>query len=358
MNKDLINKIYEFTKYLEDYPNKKDYYIKEFLPEILDYNFTNLNKEARELFLEIREQTNAAEWNNIIDIIIDVKENYDKIMRAEEQARQENIARINTEILDSIKERDYEKTLFLVKKYTRELMIDEFNFSSSSLVYWSRKVQIIKTFLSRKIQKLLHFTNVDNLESILTYGLQTRENMDKNGIISKISDYDRNDKRLDCTSLSIEYPNYQMLNYKRSCSPESVFCILVFDAHKILLGDTKKYYVNVNAANNNAAWWLEKEVLSESRYFEKMFAENILYKGKEYTRESIKVPFLTTHPQAEILLNGDIPVTDILEIHFANEQNYNHFSSVLKDKSILSKFKFVVSDFYFKNRDDVKWEER
>lgn len=55
MNKDLINKIYEFTKYLEDYPNKKDYYIKEFLPEILDYNFTNLNKEARELFLEIRE---------------------------------------------------------------------------------------------------------------------------------------------------------------------------------------------------------------------------------------------------------------------------------------------------------------
>ena len=83
MNKDLRDKIYEFTKYLNDWETKKVYYVDELLPEILNYKFTNLDKKAKELFLEIRDLTNATEWNNIIDIIVDIKENYEDFLLKE-----------------------------------------------------------------------------------------------------------------------------------------------------------------------------------------------------------------------------------------------------------------------------------
>ena len=66
MNKELRSKIYEFTKYLKDWDNNKTYYVEELLPEILNYNFADLDKNARKIFLEIRDETNPQEWNNII----------------------------------------------------------------------------------------------------------------------------------------------------------------------------------------------------------------------------------------------------------------------------------------------------
>lgn len=81
MKKRLLEKINRFCSYLTDWENKREYYIKEFLPQIVDYNFSGLNSEARILFLEIREETNAEEWKNIINIIIKVKEEYITIIK-------------------------------------------------------------------------------------------------------------------------------------------------------------------------------------------------------------------------------------------------------------------------------------
>lgn len=81
MKKRLLEKINRFCSYLTDWENKREYYIKEFLPQIVDYNFSGLDSEARILFLEIREETNAEEWKNIINIIIKVKEEYKSILK-------------------------------------------------------------------------------------------------------------------------------------------------------------------------------------------------------------------------------------------------------------------------------------
>ena len=62
MKKRLLEKINRFCSYLTDWENKREYYIKEFLPQIVDYNFSGLDSEARILFLEIREETNAEEY--------------------------------------------------------------------------------------------------------------------------------------------------------------------------------------------------------------------------------------------------------------------------------------------------------
>ena len=246
----------------------------------------------------------------------------------------------------------------MIQKHGRDFFVADIEYNTNFYSSLTKKQSIIKTILSRKIQKLVHFTDIRNLESILTNGLLTRENLNKKGITSSVTDIERYDKRLDCTSLSVEYPNYQMMSYKKNGMITRSFCILVFDAQKILLNDSKKYFVYINAANKNASWWLGKEELSESKYFSNMFKENIEYKGKLYTRENIKEPYLPTNPQAEILLNGDILASDIQEIHFETNNNFNIFKTSLKESSMLSKFKFVISDFYFKDREDVEWVER
>lgn len=365
MNKVLRDKIYEFTKYLNDWETKKVYYVDELLPEILNYKFTNLDKKAKELFLEIRDLTNATEWNNIIDIIVDIKENYEDFLLKEklklieiEVQKRKNIEDLKKNILKVIEDRDLEKALLLIQKHGRDFFVADIEYNTNFYSSLTKKQSIIKTILSRKIQKLVHFTDIRNLESILTNGLLTRENLNKKGITSSVTDIERYDKRLDCTSLSVEYPNYQMMSYKKNGMITRSFCILVFDAQKILLNDSKKYFVYINAANKNASWWLGKEELSESKYFSNMFKENIEYKGKLYTRENIKEPYLPTNPQAEILLNGDILASDIQEIHFETNNNFNIFKTSLKESSMLSKFKFVISDFYFKDREDVEWVER
>lgn len=81
MNTKLLEKIHKFCSYLKDWENKREYYIEEFLPQIIDYNFRGLDSNARVLFLEIWEETNAEEWNNIINIIIKVKEEYQTIIK-------------------------------------------------------------------------------------------------------------------------------------------------------------------------------------------------------------------------------------------------------------------------------------
>ena len=78
-----------------------------------------------------------------------------------------------------------------------------------------------------------------------------------------------------------------------------------------------------------------------------------------YEREDTDPDFITTNPQAEILINGNIDTKDILEVHFSNSDDFNLFKKSCNSNKILNKYKFLVSDFYFKeDRELVKWEER
>lgn len=78
--KQAIFKLFEeFCTYLDNWEEKKNYYINEFLPQIFDYNFKGLNQRARQLFLDIREQTSIDEWKDGINIIVQIKENPNKL---------------------------------------------------------------------------------------------------------------------------------------------------------------------------------------------------------------------------------------------------------------------------------------
>ncbi len=219
-------------------------------------------------------------------------------------------------------------------------------------------MEIIEFILRRKIKKLIHFTNIQNLESILNNGILTRNILDEKNIVYKYTDEKRFDGRPDCTCLSIEYPNSKMLHYKKYNSLNK-YVMIVLDAESILSNNLKKYYVYINAANSNAAYLLTSDILTSPRYLKNMFLPSVSDTKYTYEREDTDPDFITTNPQAEILINGCIDTTDIMEIHFSNYVDFNIFKSGCVNEEIFNKYKLVISDFYFKeDRESVRWEKK
>lgn len=79
MKQSIFKLFEEFCTYLDNWEEKKNYYINEFLPQIFDYNFKGLNQRARQLFLDIWKQTSLDEWKDGINIIVQIKENPNKL---------------------------------------------------------------------------------------------------------------------------------------------------------------------------------------------------------------------------------------------------------------------------------------
>lgn len=220
------------------------------------------------------------------------------------------------------------------------------------------KLDIMKCIEKRKIKKLIHFTSVSNLESILKKGLLSREMLEEKNIKFEYTDMQRYDGRKDCISLSIEYPNFKMLNFKKKQLGND-YAVIVLNAKSILLDDNKKYYLYVNAANSNATYWLEKEELAKSKYLDEMFKNKVVDKKCFYDRSERIPSYIPTNPQAEILYSGMIDCKNILEIHFATQDNYEKFINSCENADILNNVQFKIDNFYFKcNRKNIIWKER
>lgn len=269
-----------------------------------------------------------------------------------QQVEQQKVLNIISEINSAINDKDLKAALTLYQNNYDNILL---YMNPTTLCC---KMEIIEFILRRKIKKLIHFTNIRNLESILNRGILTRNILDEKNIVYKYTDEKRFDGRPDCTCLSIEYPNSKMLHYKKYNSLNK-YVIIVLDAESILSNNLKKYYVYINAANSNAAYLLTSDKLASPRYLKNMFLPSVSDAKYKYEREDTDPDFITTNPQAEILINGSIDTKDILEVHFSNYIDFNIFKSECGNKQIFDKYKFVISDFYFKeDREKVQWEGR
>ena len=63
---------------------------------------------------------------------------------------------------------------------------------------------------SREIDYLFHFTQLQNLESILEHGLLSRNSMERVGAVGEINDPYRFNGQLGAISCSIWSPNYKL----------------------------------------------------------------------------------------------------------------------------------------------------
>ena len=182
------------------------------------------------------------------------------------------------------------------------------------------KKKIQKFIDDRNVECCIHFTKVENLKSILQYGLLSKDEMDY-----KFLDYHYNDSlRLDgyteSISVSITFPNYKMLYKYRMENSSSRWVVLILDASLVLSLDCAFCFKNAASSSINS---IAIEELKSYAALEDMFKENHIYTRKEMNLSENE----PTNPQAEILVFQNIPVEAIKFVifeDFSDMQTHKH----------------------------------
>lgn len=185
----------------------------------------------------------------------------------------------------------------------------------------------------RGINYFVHYTRVDNLESILKNGLCSVEYMEKHGISYIPNDLLRLDGRRNAISLSVSFPNYKNFYIARQ-NADSDWCVIRLDPRKVV--GLECAYFCTNAANSN---WriIDWSRLNNAECFELMFYEK---------KRSPQIPKnYTTDPQAEIMVKDRIPCDFIDSVVLHSNSRLN--------KSVIT-CRYIEDDSLFKYRCDVE----
>jgi len=208
-----------------------------------------------------------------------------------------------------------------------------------------RKNDIKKIIEQRNIKYLVHFTQTDNIESILKHGLLSRDEASLQEIDVCFSDPYRFDNRTNSINLSIMHPNYSMFYSKRMN--------IAGDWAVLLISPEVLYENNCEFSPTNAATGCNLSDSTES--FSNMFSESALNNAlHEVTRKDTGIPdFCTTDPQAEVLVEGTINPNKIMAIAFetltVKNRQISQLGSLMKT---LVKDNFIVEHSLFKRRYD------
>lgn len=189
----------------------------------------------------------------------------------------------------------------------------------------------------RDITTIIHFTPIDNVESIIKYGIKPISKLINSSVKFTRTDEDRNDNHLDAISLSISFPNYKMMYHKRNAYGYK-FAVIEIDVNILYNLHCKKYICNGNAARGSGK---DIEPMTIDA-FRSLFEDNNL-------REKLMIPsHYTTNPQAEILFEGTIPPYYIKNIYYnPSDRNVVRFCK----SSITQR----LDDKYFKPRIDYDY---
>jgi len=242
--------------------------------------------------------------------------------------------------------------------------IDEFNkMPEQQEVHFEvsdyRKIK--KKLHSRKIRHLVHFTRIENLESILKNGFLSREKLDRCNIKYINNDDDRWDGCKFSTCFSIEFPNYYLLNkFRTERYPGSKWVVILLNIDKVFETKNEKKFSHTNAAK----WNITPSKCCEA--FEQCFMQEIKENKKCQRREIQKYikDYLPTDVQAEVLIDGLISTDCIEKIIFETRDDLCLFIRNLKTEELLNKnYIFDINNpteygDYFGRREDFPWEDR
>lgn len=195
----------------------------------------------------------------------------------------------------------------------------------------------------RGVTRFVHFTSLDNLDSILEKGLVPRRTLDDEGIGYLANDQLRLDG-LDHVNLSITHPNIKFFYKIRKTYPERYYVVLSIRPEVLLAytgdGDRPRYsFSNTNAASNRAMSCNVEQLFSGQR--------PIGFKDE-----------WTTDPQAEVLIPGPIPPEYLESVILPSDYSADE-ARLEKIKQLESKMislgldcRFQVFDIIFDNLRD------
>ena len=160
--------------------------------------------------------------------------------------------------------------------------------------------EVKKLVKARGIKHLLHFTRLDNLDSILQYGLISRQRIAELGLSSDFNDDYRMDGQEDSISCSVEFPNYKMFYKLRMANPTVDWVVIALKSSVMWRKDCA--FCATNAASNDVTGIPIENRMGESA-FESMFDEVDGKPERSKMQLSDRAP---SDPQAEVLVFGGI----------------------------------------------------
>lgn len=176
--------------------------------------------------------------------------------------------------------------------------------------------EIVSYLRGRKVEHLVHFTPISNLEGIRRRGIVPRTELEECGDAEfKALDDLRLDsgKHMSCFSLS--FPNYLMMyRYRKLLEKEGDDIAVLFigiDCLARLSVDQVLFYPS-NAASHECRE-IEEGDLMGVEAVRRMFSEKGQTRlGYEVSRAELGLPtYLTTDPQAEVQIAATIPWSDV-----------------------------------------------
>lgn len=194
---------------------------------------------------------------------------------------------------------------------------------------------IARRAAERGIQYLVHFTRQENLPSITTYGLRSRQELNNLSVPFTFNDSHRLDGLLNSISLSITFPNYKMFYSYRMQNRSASWAVILLDTIEVL--------GNLDCAfqYHNAACREIRSTPIESRKTLKAF-EYMFFDGNNRKTFDLK-DNETTNPQAEVLCFDSIPskffkgvilptTKGVAENYFAPRRDYSYWKSTYYDE--------------------------
>ncbi len=225
------------------------------------------------------------------------------------------------------------------------------------------KNEIREVLTTREITDLVHFTRIENLESILINGIVPVNKfaaLNIEAIRNDISNDNRIDRMKNCSCFSIHFPNSYLLNrFRRNQNTTNQnWVILIVDANVILSSKHNTYFCRTNAATCELGEYIFEERHSHKYYkshFEELFKDtiNIESKGRTITRGLNMPDNYTTDVQAEVLIENIIRPQYIKKVVFFDEFTKNNWLTLHRSKVLFSSGArpiYEVSQYYFGER--------
>jgi len=227
-----------------------------------------------------------------------------------------------------------------IKEYNKnrysKIIISEFN----------QGKMVMENFVdSRKIEYILHFTRVENLDSILYSGLIPRDELERTGTNSTFNDEYRYDNCKNALCCSVGHPNYKMFYSLRMNNPRTEWCVI--GIKKDVLWNKDCAFCIENAASNSVTS-ISINQRKGLQAFMKLFDEI----ENKPPRNVLAIPDnCPTNPQAEILIFDRIEVDNIIGVVFQSQQRADEY----KTKYNKDNFFIYHKAFFYPRKDYEHW---
>ncbi|RBQ29813.1 DarT ssDNA thymidine ADP-ribosyltransferase family protein [Aliarcobacter vitoriensis] len=251
-----------------------------------------------------------------------------------------------------ITENDIEKISKICRISKRNLImaIKEYNKINDNRIILSYNFnkgdEILENFVNQRgIEYIIHFTRIENLDSILSSGLIPRDELERTGTNSIFNDEHRYDNCKNALCCSIGHPNYKMFYSLRMNNPGTEWCVI--GIKKDVLWNKDCAFCVENAASNSVT----SIPINQRRglqAFIKLFDEI----ENKPPRNVLAIPDnCPTNPQAEILVFDTIEVDNIMGVVFQSQERANEYTKRYNKTNFFHYYKA----FFYGRKDHEHW---